>query len=301
MVNALHQQPVSFQQSFLEMLVTVYPGKFKKQLNGIWTKLSSNKVKAMALEQLALAKLFPDIKRDTPFTKSDYHTFYEKRWLSPAPQFPDKNLFLSNAFLGGQTILISFQYRNRDKPGCLMIRTAQHEWLKDEKGEPFCFTQLARSVTNLPWYITNGNTPQGLHKIIGTDRSTNDWIGPTPNLQLVMPLEDAPQTFFSDATDSYRQYTALLGPLAGWSGLYESYAAGKIGRSEIIAHGTAIPEWYYKGKSYYPCTPSLGCLCSPEIWDKSGNLLKSSQQEWMDIISNIPQQPQYLLVVDINE
>lgn len=300
-IKSLHQQPVSFQQSFLEMVITLYPGKFKKQLSGIWTKLGSNKVKTMALEQLALAKKFPDVKVDTVFANSDFYNFYKKRWLSPHPVFPDKKIFLSREFLSGQTVVVSFQYRNRDKPGCLMIRTAEHEWLKDEKGEPYCFTQLARSVTNLPWYITNGNTPQGLHKIIGTDVSNNNWIGPTPNLQLVMPLEESPRLFFSDTTDSYRQYKELLGPLSGFPGLYESYGAGKTGRSEIIAHGTTIPEWYYKNKTYYPCTPSLGCLCSPEIWDASGTLLQSTQQEWVKIISKLAIQPQYLVVAETGE
>jgi len=301
LIKNLYLQPVSFQQSVLEMLYTVYPGKFKRQLNGVWVKLGSSKVKAMALEQLAMAKKFPDLEKDSIFSKSDFCTFYKRRWFSAPTALPDKNIFLKKDFLFNQAVLVSFQYQSRDKPGYLMIRTPDHEWLKDEKGDPLRFTQLARSITNLPWYITNGNTPQGLYKINGTDISNNKWIGPTLNLQMVMPFEDAAQEFFSDTTHSYDQYKALLGPASTYYGLYESYDAGKIGRTEIIAHGTTIPEWYYKNKAYYPCTPSLGCLCSPEIWDESGNLLKSTQKEWMKIISKLPQLPPYLLVVEIDE
>jgi hypothetical protein len=300
-ISNLRPQPVAFQQSFLEMVITLYPGKFKKQVSSVWTRLGSNKVKAMALEQLALAKRFPDAKADAGFSGSEYYTSYSGRWLSGKPIFPGKDVFLQKDFLNGQTMLVSFQYRNRDKPGCLMIRTAGHEWLKDEKGVPYCFTQLARSITNMPWYITNGNTPQGLHKIIGTDVSGNNWIGPTINLQIVMPLEEAPQIFFSDTAQSYNQYKALLGPASVYAGLYESYFAGKIGRSKIIAHGTTIPEWYYKGKTYYPCTPSLGCLCSPEMWDEYGMLQKSTQQQWMNIVQQLAPKPVYLLVAEIGE
>lgn len=297
----LYQQPVSFQQSFLEMVITLYPGKFKKELTGIWTRLGSHKVKAMALEQLALANCFPELKVDTVFASTEYCSFYLMRWRAQKPVFPEKSEFLDKDFLNGQTVLVSFQYRNRDKPGCLMIRTAGHGWMKDERGTPWCFTQLARSITNLPWYITNGNTPQGLYKITGTDISTNDWIGPTPNLQLVMPLEEAPQTFFTDTVQSHAQYKKLLGPLVKFAGLFESYYAGKAGRSEIIAHGTTIPEWFYKGKTYYPCTPSLGCLCSPETWNESGILETSAQRDWMNVVSQLENQPSYLVVVDVGE
>lgn len=300
-INNLHQQPVSFQESFLEMLFTLYPGKFKKQFNKTWTKLGSSKVKVMVLEQLALAKSFPDVKPDINFIGSEYYAFYTMRWFAPKPLFPDKHNFLDKDFLKGQTVLVSFQYRNRDKPGCLMIRTAEHQWMKDGRSNPLCFTQLARSITNMPWYITNGNTPQGLHKIIGTGVSTNNWIGPTPNLQLVMPLEDAPQLFFTDTSWSHSQYKKLLGPLSNFAGLYESYYAGRIGRSEIIAHGTTIPEWYYKSKPYYPCTPSLGCLCSPETWNDTGVLEKSIQLEWMEIVKKLVIQPKYLVVVELED
>jgi hypothetical protein len=295
----LPKQPVLFQQSFLEMLITLYPGKFKKQLQEIWQNLGSDKVKAMALEQLALAKHYPAISTAEKFYSSDYYTFYKQSWAEKKNVFPQKNDFLDTGFLKGQTVLVSFQHRNRNKPGCLMIRTASHEWMKDNKGNPLCFTQLARSIINMPWYLTNGNTPQGLHKIIGTGVSSNNWIGPTPNLQLVMPLEDSPQLFFSDTVRSLHQYKKLLGPLSNFTGLYESYYAGRIGRSEIIAHGTTIPEWYYLKENYYPCTPSLGCLCSPETWSAGGELINSVQKEWMTVVQQLAPQPVYLVVAEV--
>lgn len=76
-----------------------------------------------------------------------------------------------------------------------MIRKGDGTWLKDSSGEPFRFTQLARSITNLPYYITNGNAPQGLYKINGFDSSSNNWIGPSTNLQMIMPFENGSDPF----------------------------------------------------------------------------------------------------------
>lgn len=300
-IKGLHTQPAFFQQSFLEMLITLYPGKFKSQLKGVWKMLGSDKVKVMALEQLALANSFPELNSNINFSGSGYYDFYSNKWFGPKPVFPEKESFLDKDFLKGQTVLVSFQYRNRDKPGCLMIRTAGHQWMKDEKGNLLCFKQLARSITNMPWYITNGNTAQGLYKITGTDISANNWIGPTTNLQLVMPFEESVQPFYSDTTASLEQYKNLLGPLSPFNGLFESYYAGKTGRSEIIAHGTTIPEWYYKNKTYYPCTPSLGCLCSPEIWNEKGELEISTQNDWMKVYRSLIPKPAYFVVAEIRE
>jgi hypothetical protein len=53
---------------------------------------------------------------------------------------------------------------------------------------------------------------------------------------------------------------------------------GKIGRSEIIAHGTTIDPGFFSGKPYYPISPTLGCLCAREIWDPVTGGLKESDQ-----------------------
>jgi hypothetical protein len=81
--------------------------------------------------------------------------------------------------------------------------------------------------------------------------------------------------------------------------LWEAYDAGRMGRTEIIAHGTTIDPTWYNNESYFPCTPSLGCLCSPEIWNKRGKRVKSAQQAWMDALGRNNINPQWLIVVEI--
>jgi hypothetical protein len=182
-----------------------------------------------------------------------------------------------------------------------MIRTEEGKWMCDEKGTPLRFPQLARSITNLPFYLTNGNTPQGLYKITGTAVSVNPWIGPTFNLQMELPFETGTATFFSNDSSYLDFYKGLLGsPLEAYDGLYESFIAGKLGRSEIIAHGTTIDPGFYRNKPYYPNTPSLGCLCSPETWNDQGKRISSTQADWMTLYLELKNKPQYLIVAEIH-
>jgi hypothetical protein len=215
---------------------------------------------------------------------------------------PSKKDFLDSSFLPNQTVLCSFQSTDRNEPGYLMIRLANGTWLKNEKNEELKFPQLARSISNLPFYLTNGNTPQGLYKVTGIDTSDNNWIGPTTNLQMIMPFENNTSDFFGTVTAYESYYTNLLGThLQQFIGLKECYWAGKIGRTEIIAHGTTINPEYYKQHSYYPHTPSLGCLCAPELWDEKGERTYSVQEMWIQYIIRKTFQPSYLIVAEVTD
>jgi hypothetical protein len=182
-----------------------------------------------------------------------------------------------------------------------MIRTSNGSWLAEDDGKVIKIPQLARSISNLPYYLTNGNTPQGLYRITGTDISENKWIGPTTNIQMVMPFENNHQ-FFQGNRDYEMYYKTLLGEILGKvTALYEAYYAGKLGRSEIIAHGTTIDPEFYRGQNFYPCTPSLGCLCSPEIWDEDGRISYSAQQQILDALIKNNLTPEWLIVAEISD
>ena len=121
----------------------------------------------------------------------------------------------------------------------------------------------------MPGYLTNGNTPQGIFKITGFDVSKGSFIGPTTNIQMVLPFERSP-----DVADSIPQllghnYKNLLP--ASWQDyhpVFEAYYAGRAGRTEIIAHGTTVNPAYYKQQPWYPISPTQGCLCTKEIWSE---------------------------------
>ncbi|MBX9784414.1 MAG: hypothetical protein K2X48_14080 [Chitinophagaceae bacterium] len=299
-LSRLSQMGPGFQRAFFEMLYTLYPKEFDVEVHPIVKQLKSDKVKAMALEYLALSGKSAFIDPSDKFLQSEYYLHYKYMRSKTQQPLPSKKDFLDTSFLPNQTVLCSFQSTSRNIPGYLMIRLADGTWMKNEKGEELKFPQLARAISNLPFYLTNGNTPQGLYKITGVDTSDNNWIGPTTNLQMVMPYENNSSEFFGTATAYEAHYNNLLGThLQQFIGLKESYWAGKIGRTEIIAHGTTINPEYYKQQTYYPNTPSLGCLCSPETWNEKGECTYSAQAQWMNYILKPEQLPSYLIVAEV--
>lgn len=289
-----------FQRAFMEMLYTLYLSKYDAELKVILPQLKSDKVKAMALEYLSASGTTLHHSVDPAFTRSSYYPLYLYQRSKKEQALPSRNDFLHASFLPGQTVLCSFQSTDRNKPGYLMIRLADGTWMKNEQGEELRFPQLARSISNLPFYLTNGNTPQGLYKITGVDTSDNNWIGPTTNLQMILPFEKNASDFFGTDTSFENYYSYLLGHhLQRFIGLKESYWAGKIGRTEIIAHGTTIDPEYYKHQLYYPNTPSLGCLCSPELWNEKGECTYSAQAAWIIYILSGEIKPQWLIVAEV--
>lgn len=298
-IDHLSSFDAEFQRAFLEMLYTLYPAKFSDQIVSVWHSLASAKNQAMALEYLAVAHLFPEITENHAIYLSDWHRAYQKRWPYQKVVYPTIDSFSNGYFLPSEEILCSFQFTDRGKPGFLMIRNKNGAWVTDKNGKPLKFKQLARSISNLPYYLTNGNTPQGLYRVTGFDYSSNVWIGPTKNVQMVLPYEND-SLFFIGLQATPITYETLLNPLTkDFPSLWEAHDAGKMGRTEIIAHGTTIDPALYDNESYFPCTPSLGCLCSPEIWNKKGRRVKSTQQVWIDALEKNNINPKWLIVVEI--
>ena len=84
--------------------------------------------------------------------------------------------------------------------------------------------------------------------------------------------------------------------------LYESFYAGKAGRTEIIAHGTTIDPSFYVGEKYYPQTPTMGCLCAKEIWsDEDGKRLESDQQKLVNALQIAGGAKGYCVVLEIDD
>ncbi len=122
-----------------------------------------------------------------------------------------------------------------------------------------------------------------------------------------MPYEATPDAFFADSslTDSSWSkdlYAFLLPPSwKNYDGIYESFYAGAIGRTAVIMHGTTIDPEFYKAQTYYPQTPSLGCLCSYEAWDGSGHRTSSNQQQIVDALNSVGSSSGYVVVIDIDD
>ena len=237
---------------------------------------------------------------------------------------------LAELFTGlqGEKVVYSLQRWDRDYPGLAVVRYADGHFARNADGRLLVFEQLARSGPGVPYFLTNGNTPQGIYSIQGTDISHTDFIGPTPNLQLLMPGEGKWEDYFHDTVargaaamaaqgeaalrgvaavaDTAKALGRYLGLLpAGWRGygpMREAFAAGTIGRTEIIAHGTTIDPEYYKGRVFYPLTPTMGCLCARELWNPtSGHLLVSEQNSLVNVYLATPGRTGWLVVVNVDD
>jgi hypothetical protein len=188
----------------------------------------------------------------------------------------------------------------------VIVRDSTGNFIRDAKGDIVAIPQLARSVSNMPGYLSNGNTPEGLYKMAGTAVSKSMFIGPSPNIQMRLPFEDSTVSFFNDTNNisnpielykkhlplSWQNYFPILG----------SFYAGLAGRTEIISHGTAVDPAWYKGNIFYPWTPTQGCLCTKELWDqKTGKLIFSDQGKLIDMITRAGGATGYVLVIDIDD
>jgi hypothetical protein len=298
----LSKQPAFYQRAFLQMLHSLYPKQYSQEISTIWKDLDGTKNQAMALEYLAMNGVFPE---DFKLIENDSsHLFYYAERRNKNIQPISADALLDTAFFPNQLLVVSLQHNDRNIPGTIRFRLPNHTWYKRTDGTIWEAPQLARAITNLPYYLTNGNTPQGLYVLDGFAVSENDWIGPTTNLQMRLPFETDRKHFFAgDSTQNWEDgYKYLLGPLANKKPLWESFIAGKLGRTEIIAHGTTIDPTWYKNQPYFPNTPSLGCLCSPELWNEKGIRVKSAQQEWIEVLQSLGGGQQgYLLVVEIQK
>lgn len=282
-------------RSFLEALYAIDPPGFESGMESILRRESIPKLFAMASLHLI---------RRRPETEDGILRLMRTRWPKYASdpilssledhlnryddlrkiRTPDLHDWFDLQRGKGVKTVYSFQRWNRDFSGIAIVQEADGSFARDSSGRLVTVRQLARSASNLPYFITNGNTPQGVFRITGIGSSSNTFIGPTPNLQMVMPFEWHWKVFTpndSDTSDPVSSYSRLLPE--GWrkyTPLYESFRAGKAGRTEIIAHGTTIDPEYFKGKPYHPVSPTLGCLCAPESWDPRTGRLKESEQ-WL--------------------
>ena len=239
--------------------------------------------------------------------------------LSRRPPLVD---LLAAPIVTGYPVVFSFQRHDRERMGMALVRGADGRFVRNADGSFFNIAQLAMARTNLPGTITNGNTPQGILVIRGTGTATNRWIGPTPYLESMLPVE-APLALFNrpqlrdvqlDADADARfatskrawteaQYVRFL-PLS-WRNYFpmkESFLAGHAGRDEILAHGNTVNSAYYRGENFYPSPPTAGCLVAMEYWSKDdGTLVHSDQLALVKAFVSGGLDVGYLVVVELDD
>ena len=309
----------SFKKILLELLNSEYPGKYIPAIQSVF-KNAADDVKLMAMATRYLLPTSSVAQRKIMLQQTSaalakdpdnaiLHELTEQiKNYNNKTNPPSLTTFFSKKYLPGQVLVFSLQRKNRNYPGLAIVRNADGNFIKNTDGSFFAVGQLARSAGNMPGYITNGNTPQGIFRMDGFDTSTSFFIGPTTNVQLTLPFEFKASHFYKDSSLAdtiwnIKNYSNLLPDnFKNYQPIYGSYYAGKAGRNEIIAHGTTIDTAFYSTKIYAPYTPSAGCLCTKEIWNnKTGFLQISDQLLLTQAIKNAGGANGYLIVIEIDD
>lgn len=318
-VNDVLNRSVHFQRALLEILYDKYSGLYLKEIKTVYNSTADAKLFAMCGEYLLKSTKTPAEKnqllqiarKKAAEGMSGPHLdqlIYNIANSGKAMIVPSLHTLLTKNYLKGNVLVISFQRNNRNYPGLVLVRDRNGDFIKSESGIFFSVPQLARSIYNLPGYITNGNTPQGVFRMDGFETSRLSMIGPTTNVQLTMPMEYHAHHFYRDSTLSdtignLSLYKKLLPPnFRNYFPLQQTFYAGKAGRTEIIAHGTTVDPAYYSGLPYYPFTPTMGCLSTIEIWSPAdGRRVKSDQQLLTDAITKAGGPAGYAIVINMND
>ncbi len=317
--DSVEIRSIPFQRALLEVAYANYPGEFFLQTESLSEKTSDPKIFAMCAEYMMQHK--KDDSTKNVVSKKLLEKFSDSAYKNPILFMLQTRLatghintysikevlneVLNKNFLPNQIVMFSFQRKNRDYPGMALIRNANGNFITDSTGAIFNVPQLARGISNLPGYLTNGNTPEGIFKMYGFNVSMSNFIGPTANVQMGMPVEISMKKFFDDSTitDSVwamdRYQKLIPQKLKSYLPLYYSYYSGLAGRSEIIAHGTTIDPKYYFGKPFYPLTPTQGCLCTKEIWN--GKRLESDQQKLVNGLMKAGGANGYCVVIELDD
>ncbi len=221
---------------------------------------------------------------------------------SPRPPLVD---LLAAPLKPGVPVVFSLQRSDRRQVGLAIVRDVDGSFVRAADGRPFNVPHLALALSNLPGTITLGNTPQGLFTVVGAGTADNPWIGPTPFLESKIPVEAKLSEFAHAPLDgnwTEAAYEAWLpASWRSWAPMKEAWLAGLAGRDEMLMHGTAVDPAPYRGKSYYPGTPTDGCLMAQEFWSPEGQLLKSDQLALARAFTKSGVDRGYLVVVDIDE
>lgn len=311
-------------RALLEAVYAVYPREFCTEIGKVLLTESHPKLFAMcaaylfrcnaAVEntnaiKIRMVEQFPDYDSvNILIALEKYLNFSRQEKQKPTPPLKD---LLDHYRMAGKKVIYSFQRWNRDYPGLAIVQQANGQLMRHPDGRLMIFEQLARSASDLPYFITNGSTPQGVYSITGTGVSTNNFIGPTPNLQLLMPYEGKWENYFQLPTETVWDTTVNVLDLyhqllpASWGNyapVHEAFYAGMIGRTEIIAHGTTIDPQYFRDKPFYPLTPTMGCLCAKELWNvTNGKLLISEQFNLVSAFTATPGSKGYLVVINLDD
>jgi hypothetical protein len=304
---------LKFKRSLAEVIITLYPSEFEATIDTLFINTNDPTLFSYCVQYYLKSDLknsdylLSETKKRFPNWESipqlSFLVFYLNNTNSETPPLQD---ILSNKFIDGKTIIYTFQRKDRTYPGITIIKKPNGEFVKDKNDSIFYVQQMALSVTNLPGYLSQGNTPQGIFSVVGYYNSPTPSIGPTAAVLTRIPYEVPTKLWFHKTVTgkwNKKDYANLLPE--SWKDylpIYEAYYAGLTGRRKIVMHGSVDDLSFYDNLPYAPLTPSKGCLTTTEVWsDSTGMNIKSAQAKLMNAFFSTNQIYGFLVVIDIDD
>jgi len=318
----LAERDATYQRGVLSAAYTFYATESAQLIRGLLPQIATPREFAIAAYALLRAddslnqgayiranmqSKFADWQNEPRLKRLDYVLNVDlKNEIAKRPPLTD---LLAHPIRAGRPVVFSFQRQDRKRFGLAVVRGADGRFVRNADGTLFQVAHLANAITDLPGTITNGNTPQGVFTIVGAGTATNKWIGPTPYLHSKIPVEATVAEFEHVETDqisnswndgvyqsflpeTWRQYVPFT----------EAFLAGRAGRDDMLIHGTTINSNYYRGSSYFPGTPSAGCLVAMESWTpEEGRMQTSDQLSLVKAFTRDGIDRGYLVVVELDD
>ncbi|MEN8193880.1 MAG: hypothetical protein ABFS12_13745 [Bacteroidota bacterium] len=307
---------LKFKRSIVETILILYPKEFSDFIENEWrttvdptlfaytSQYMLNQNESITTRKRISNALITRFKNWESISQLKFLNYYLMNKDTVTPVLRE---VLHHPFMTGKTIIFSLHRKNRSYAGITIIRKPNGSFVKDENDSIFYIKQLAKSVSGLPGYLSQGDTPQGVFSIVGFYVSPTPSIGPTANVLTRIPYEVPTKLFYHGAIKDKKwkleDYKNLLP--SSWRNylpIYESFYAGKTGRRKIVMHGSVDDLNFYKDETYFPLTPSKGCLTSKEIWsEKTGKNIESDQTKLMNAFFSTGEIEGFLVVINIDD
>jgi hypothetical protein len=183
-----------------------------------------------------------------------------------------------------------------------------------ENGQLWSVPLALRSIHQLSWVFSRGQTPQGIYRIQGTvpqpDMEFFRAFGQFSLVNLFVPFEAGAREFIPGQRGKFAgtltTYQSLLPP--SWRSYFpmqQTYWAGKAGRGLFRIHGSGEATTFFSNNSRYPLSadwnPTIGCLSARELYDDSGRLLEADMPKILAALRSIGGNnfTGYLMVVEV--
>lgn len=268
----------------LSLAISNFPGSLFKEVRSVYNQTTDKELFAMAARYLILSQKLTsqDYLKDLAnrFHISESHAQYpcfsmagsSSRYVSVpknSERFVPEDLYIENTAL----ILVLLPGQS-DLPGSVLL--IQHKESRSPEVIDLNMKVLGYTFSGMPYCFSEGNTPGGLYYFDTIETSMNPAIGKTKAVKTRMPFEANAADFSRgqfqtwNAESYVRLFPKALQVEVKWSSPYfQAYKAGAAGRHLIYLHGSGLDANNFKEKSYYPLTPTRGCLTVQETPEKN--------------------------------